>query len=72
MKEKLIAKTMYRDPQKFMLISVHITATTLLSSPCLAVLTVEVLVLLDVVGLQADAEEMEPEFTFVTLHPVNL
>ena len=56
MKEKLIAKTMYRDPQKFMLISVHITATTLLSSPCLAVLTVEVLVLLDVVGLQADAE----------------
>ena len=55
-----------------MLISVHITATTLLPSPCLAVLAVEVLVLLDVVRLEPDTEEVEPELAPVTLDPVNL
>ena len=32
----------------------------------------EVLVLLDVVGLEADAVEVVPQLAFVTLHPVNL
>ena len=54
------------------LVSVHVTTAALLSWPRLAVPAVEVLVLLDVVGLQPDAEEMEPELTPVTLHPVNL
>ena len=38
----------------------------------LAVLADKVLVLLDVVGLEADAEQVIPELTLVTLHPVNL
>ena len=53
-------------------VSVHVTAAALLPGARLAVPAVEVLVLLDVVGLQPDAEEMEPELTPVTLHPVNL
>ena len=56
------------------LFSVHVTATPagLLPPSSLAVLAVEVLVLLDVAGLQSDTEEMEPELTFVTLDPGNL
>ena len=54
------------------LVGVHVTTAALLPWPRLAVPAVEVLVLLDVVGLQPDAEEMEPQLTPVALDPVNL
>ena len=68
------AKTIYSvsTTQNLWLFSVHVTATGLLPPPSLAVPAVEVLVLLDIAGLQSDTEEMQPELTFVALHPGNL
>lgn len=60
-------------------LSVHVTGTGVilallaaLTAVHLAVLADKVLVLLDVMGLEADAEQVVPELAFVTLDPVNL
>ena len=60
-------------------LSVHVTGTGViwallatLTAVHFAVLADKVLVLLDVVGLEADAEQVVPELAFVTLDPVNL
>ena len=61
-------------------LSVHVTGagvvlTSLaaaLTAVHLAVLADKVLVLLDVVGLEADTEQVIPELALVTLDPVNL
>ena len=63
-------------------LSIHVTGTGvilgLLAAPSstsrhtLAEFADKVLVLLDVVRLEADAEQVVPEFTLVTLHPVHL
>ena len=60
-------------------LSVHVTGTGVilallaaLTTVHLAVLADKVLVLLDVMGLEADAEQVVPELAFVTLDPVNL
>ena len=63
-------------------LSIHVTGTGvilgLLAAPSstsrhtLAEFADKVLVLLDVVGLEADAEQVVPELAFVTLDPVNL
>ena len=54
------------------LVGVHVTTAALLPRPRLTVPAVEVLVLLDVVRLEPDTEEVEPELAPVTLDPVNL
>ena len=61
-------------------LSVHVTGARVILAPLaaaltavhLAVLADKVLVLLDVVGLEADTEQVIPELALVTLDPVNL
>ena len=60
-------------------LSVHIACTcVIILDFCvifldnLAQVAIEILILFDVMGFEANAEEMIPKFAFVALHPVNL